>query len=300
MAKAKAPTKTIYEHITDQMLAKLKTGVAPWIKPWNSTGPDFTLPFNAAKGNVYRGMNTIILWATASAMGYKTNGWMTMKQANAFKANVRKGEQATWVTYWKFFDKINKETGESEGRIPMLRAYMVFNLDQFENLPEHIMDKFRPVPLGQSEIENILREHKVDVRFGGNKAFFNYNLDYIQSPNKADYKSETDYFSTLGHEAVHWTGHESRLNRKIANPHGSPDYAREELVAEMGSAFLCGALGIKLENLQHAEYIGNWIKILENDPKAVIQAASMAQKAVDYLLKDRLARSEEPATKDVE
>jgi len=277
-----AEKKTPYDQVTDQIVASLEKGVVPWVKPWNTEGvASLEMPHNAAKKNAYRGVNVLTLWAAQMAKGYKTSGWMTMKQANQLGGKIRKGERATWVVFWKFINKTDDRGNEV--KYGYLTTYMVFNVDQIDGLPEDLTKDMLPRPImGDGAIEERIRELHVDIRIGGTVACYHPVLDYVNNPEKKEFKSEGDYYSTLLHEVGgHWTGHESRLNRKFGT---GEDYAFEELVAELTSAFLCAEYGIPLERLQHAEYVGHWIKNKKNDNKAIMRAASLAQKAADYFM----------------
>jgi antirestriction protein ArdC len=265
-----------YQEITDQIVAALETGLTPWVKPWASVGS----PHNAVSGNVYQGINHILL----SFAPYSSNGWLTYKQAQEVGGQVRKGEKGTQVILYKPLAIKDKATGEDK-TIPMLKTFTVFNTQQIDGLP----DKFLPKVLeaGQSFEDNeragILMS-QARVIHGGGRACFIPSKDEIHLPNKGEFKSAADYHATALHELTHWTGHKSRLDRTFGARFGDNAYAFEELVAELGAAFLCSDCGID-GKLQHESYIASWIKVLKGDKRAIFTASSAARKAADYAKK---------------
>lgn len=284
-------TNDFYTSITKQILTDLAKGIRPWHRPWNSPiQPGNSIRPLRHNGIPYSGINTLILWASASAKQFTNSAWMTFRQAQALQGQVRKGEKGTKIVFTSKIERTRKDKeGEEEVvRIPFLRTYTVFNADQIDGLPE----KFRNAPqLPQPAVERIshLEEFFVhtgaSIKHGGDQALYNESSDCILMPNIENFSEREDYYSTLAHEAVHWTKHRTRLHRNLgAKRWGDAGYAMEELVAELGAAFLCGDLKIRPDvPRNHADYIGSWLQVLENDHRAVFQAASYAQKAVDLL-----------------
>lgn len=282
----------IYQRITDQIVQKLEAGVRPWMQPW-SAGADGArimrpLRFN---GQPYNGINILMLWGAAEEKGYLSPTWMTFRQALTFKAHVRKGEQGSLVVY---ADRITRtatdtDTGEeSEFAIPFLKGYTVFNVEQIEGLPDHFYAK--PEPKG----EPVARIERADAFFattgaiivhGGSRACYIPSTDNIHMPCIDCFQDSESYYATLAHEVTHWTSHPSRLNREFGRQRwGDEAYAMEELVAELGSAFLAADLDLTPEVREdHASYIASWIKALKNDRRAIFTASSHAQRAVDFL-----------------
>jgi antirestriction protein ArdC len=282
----------IYQKITDQIICELEKGVRPWLKPWNAghAAGRITRPLRG-NGIPYQGINVLMLWSAAMEKGFAAPIWMTFKQALEFKAHVRKGEQGSLVVY---ADKIiraetNAETGEeSESAIPFMKGYTVFNVEQIEGLPERFYGKAAPRTEAVQRIarvESFIAATGANVRHGGNMAYYNISQDFVQMPPIEAFRDAESYYATLGHECCHWTRHKSRLNRDFGRKRfGDEGYAREELVAELGSAFLSADLELTPEvRDDHAAYIASWIKVLKNDKRAIFSAASHAQRAADFL-----------------
>jgi antirestriction protein ArdC len=282
----------VYQGITDRIVAELEQGVRPWFKPWNDTHAAglITRPLRA-NGIAYRGINILMLWQAAQASGYVFPTWMTFKQAIDLGAHVRKGEKGSLVVY---ADRIRRtetdaETGEdSETEIPILKGYTVFNVEQIEGLPAH----FYSVPnLPTAQVPRIARADDffaatgAMVVHGGSRACYIPSIDAIQMPFIGDFRDAESYYGTLAHEMTHWTKHESRLNRDLGRKRfGDEGYAFEELVAELGAAFISADLELTPDiRDDHAAYIGSWIKVLKNDKRAIFAAASHAQRAADFL-----------------
>jgi len=282
----------IYQKITDQIVCELEKGVRPWLKPWNAghaTGR-ITRPLRG-NGIPYQGINVLMLWSAAMENGYASPTWMTFKQALEFKAHVRKGEQGSLVVY---ADKIiraetNAETGEAnEYAIPFMKGYTVFNVEQIDGLPERFHAKTEPrteTVQRITRVETFIAATGANVRHGGNMAYYNISQDFVQMPHIEAFRDAESYYATLAHETTHWTRHPSRLDRDFGRKRfGDEGYAIEELVAELGSAFLSADLELTPEvRDDHAAYIASWIKVLKNDKRAIFSAASHAQRAADFL-----------------
>jgi antirestriction protein ArdC len=282
----------IYEKITNQIVSELEKGVRPWLKPWNAehaTGR-ITRPLRG-NGIPYQGINVLMLWSAAMGRGYAAPTWMTFKQALELKAHVRKGEQGSLVVY---ADKIiraetDAATGESsEFAIPFMKGYTVFNVEQIDGLPERFYAKAEPRTESVqriSRVETFFAATGATVRHGGNMAFYSVTHDHIQMPPIEAFRDSESYYATLAHETIHSTRHPSRLERDFGRKRfGDEGYAMEELVAELGSAFLSADLELTPEvRDDHAAYIASWIKVLKNDKRAIFSAASYAQRAADFL-----------------
>ena len=218
--------------------------------------------------------------------------FLTYKQVLALKGNVRKGEKSQPIVYWNFSEKIDKETTEKV-RIPFLKYYNVFNVEQCEGLNDHIEQLAQnpdSEPLGVCEsIVNkyLTRDLILKLEHRGNRAYYNPSQDLVMMPAFSRFSSKEEYHSTLFHELIHSTGHASRLDRDLSKYHsfGSDEYSREELIAELGCAFLCGASGIIQHTLDNSSaYINGWLKVLREDPKILVQAGGKAQRAADHIL----------------
>jgi antirestriction protein ArdC len=293
----------VYQRITDQIVSELEKGVRPWMKPWNAehAAGRITRPLRG-NGVPYQGINVLMLWSAAMAKGYAAPIWMTFKQALELKAYVRKGEEGSLVVY---ADKIirtetDTKTGEeAERAIPFMKGYTVFNFEQIEGLPEHYYAK----PAARSDgVQRIERAESffaaigATIRRGGTTAFYSVTHDHVQMPPFEAFRDAETYYATLAHETTHWTRHPSRLDRDFGRKRfGDEGYAIEELVAELGSAFLSADLALTPEVREdHAAYIASWIKVLKDDKRAIFSAASHAQRAVDFL--HALQKSASPET----
>lgn len=282
----------VYSVITERMIALLQQGTIPWQKPWS--GQD-QAPQNLLSHKPYRGVNTFLL----HAMAFKSPYWLTFKQAQELGGHVRKGEKACPVVFWKWLEpKSADASAESKTkRIPLLRYYSVFNVAQCDDIPESRI----PAP------ETTTRQHEAieqaeqivtgmpkrpSIEHGGARACYWPSFDRVDMPEAEAFSTAEDYYGVLFHELTHSTGHESRLARKgVAGTEGewsafgSTPYAKEELVAEMGAAFLCGRAGIVERTIQNsAAYVASWLERLKGDNKLVVMAAAQAQKAADFIL----------------
>jgi len=302
-ARSNVPTRDIYAEVTAKIIHELEEGAVPWVQPWGrpnggSASVDPSLPRNALTARNYSGVNVLILWGAVIEHGYPSQSWLTFRQALEAGGNVRKGERGTTVVYAdRFTPEAEKararQTGEDAKAIPFLKRFTVFNLAQCEGLRPGLASD--PAPLPEREIvpvaETVIAASGVDFRVGGNRAFYVPSQDYVQVPPQPAFFEQVNYYRTALHELCHATGHHPRLARKLLNSFGSKDYAREELIAEMGSAFLCASLGIA-PTVRHSDYLASWLEVLREDNRAIVRAASAASKAADYLLAFRPASAE--------
>ncbi len=285
-----ATGRDIYATVTNQIVAALEAGSRPWVRPWTVTTPQGIGRPLRSTGEPYRGINVVLLWAAALEHGYSSRQWFTFNQAKAAGANVRRGEHGAIVVYAGRIEAADADDDEEQASPPrragasFLRAYTVFNADQLEGLPA---DPVQPMPAPvelDHQAEAYVAATGAVIRHGGSRAYYAPGPDIIQLPAPAAFRSATDYHATQAHELIHWTGHPARLQREFGQRFGDDAYAVEELVAELGAAFLCADLGIAAEPREdHAAYIANWLSVLKSDRRAVFTAATQAQKAVDYL-----------------
>jgi antirestriction protein ArdC len=285
----------IYQEITDQIVRELEQGVRPWLKPWNADhlACRVTLPLRH-NGVPYRGINIVVLWMSMQARGYRAPIFMTFKQAIDLGAGVRKGEKGNHVVYSDSITRTGTDeaTGEeNEQHIKFLKRYTVFNVAQIDGLPSHYYaapeaPQAEPLPR-ITRAETFFAATCADIRHGGNQAYYAPGPDCIQMPPFEAFRDAASYYATLAHECTHWTRHEKRLNRSFGRKRfGDEGYAMEELVAELGSAFLAAQLDLTPElRTDHASYIENWLRVLKNDRRAIFTAASYAQAAADFLKK---------------
>jgi len=284
-----------YQIITDRIMSLLEQGVVPWHKPW--TGGGMALPKNFPKNfksrKEYRGINIWTLAATSMMRGYTSRYWLTFKQAKDAGGHVKKGEKATPVCYFQWI--VKEDDDGNKKRIPLLRWFSVFNLDQCEDVKRPDDDislepvetpEFSPIEVCEQVAKAMPNAPK--VRFDEQRAFYSPVLDYINMPKPETFESPEEYYSTLFHEQGHSTGHTSRVGRKgveEATYFGSESYSKEELVAEMTAAFLCGHCGIENKTIDNsASYLQNWLSKLADDKRLIVHAAAAAQKATDYIL----------------
>ena len=288
-----------YEKITEQITSMLENGTVPWRKPWNAAG---SAPTSLSTGKPYRGINVMILSMTALMEGYGSPFWGTYKQITERGGQVNKGEKATHVTLWtKAESKKDKNADGTPKTFMFMRTFPVFSVDQADwtdgvkperpALTEHD-------PIAEAEaLAAAYLENGPSLSFGGGRAFYSPSRDAVQMPEMGAFHSPEEYYSTLFHELTHSTGHASRLERDgVTEGHrfGDADYSKEELIAEMGAAFLCAETGINpdVTLANSASYIANWLKALKDDPKMIVQAASKAQKAAEFVVAAGTAEDE--------
>ena len=272
--------QTVYEQITDRIISMLEKGTVPWQKPWKvATG----LPRNLISKKPYRGINIFLL----HAMSYESPYWVTFRQAQELGGTVRKGEKACPVVFWKQLEVEDKKTGEVE-KIPLLRFFYVFNVSQCDGLKNIPAPVESPATVSTTAEEIVaMMPKRPEIKHGLAKAFYSPGADIVAMPDRARFETEAGYFATLFHDLTHATGAKSRLNRPTLTESagfGSNPYCKEELIAEMGAAFLCGQAGIENTMENSAAYLQNWLEQLQNDKKLIVQAAAQAQKATDFIL----------------
>lgn len=282
----------VYERITTSIVSELEKGVRPWFKPWNAehAAGRITRPLRG-NGIPYRGINVLMLWSEAMSKGYVAPIWMTFKQSLELNAHVKKGEKGSLVVYASKITRTETEEGsgnEVEREIPFMRGYTVFNVEQIAGLPERYYAKAEP------RLDTVQRIHRAEaffaatgatIRHGGNQAFYTMADDRVQMPPFESFQDAESYYATLAHEVTHWTRHPKRLEREFGRKRwGDEGYAMEELVAELGSAFLSADLDLTPQpRADHASYIANWLKVLKDDKRAIFTAAAHAQRAADFL-----------------
>ena len=281
----------MYQRVTSQIITAIENGVGSWRMPWHTSGRFAYSPINVTSKKPYRGINTVCLWAAAEAKGYERGEWGTYQQWKERGAQVRKGEKATCVVFWKFADDTT-DGQDDEGheqtdrsRLLFTRGYSVFNAAQ--------VDGYNPP--AEPDTPMLERIEKADiffksigatVRHGGNRAYYSPSTDHIQMPPFQAFKENVSYYSTLAHEHTHWTAHAARCDRQLSKRFGDHAYAAEELIAELGAAFACAHLGLSTEPREdHAQYIQSWLTVLKTDKRAIFTAASKAQQACDWLVK---------------
>jgi antirestriction protein ArdC len=274
-AREAAGKPSLYQEVTDRIIAELEAGRAPWAQPWGRAKAGLGLPRNAATGRHYSGVNILILWGAVIEKGFAGQNWLTFRQALDLGGHVRKGERGTTVCYAdRFIPQTEIERAQRDGddpeAVPFLKRFSVFNVAQCDGLPESAF------------AEALIAATGADVRIGGDKAFYVPSADYIQVPPQPAFFQQIDYYRTCFHELGHWTGAKHRLDRDQSGRFGSNPYGREELVAEMASAFLCASLGI-VPTVRHADYLGVWLDLLRADNHAIFRAASHAGKAADFI-----------------
>lgn len=299
MSRPKDQTRPdLYSRVTNAIIADLETGVTTWTKPWSAEhlAGRVSRPLRST-GEPYSGINVILLWAEAVARGYAAPIWITFRQALALGAHVRKGEHGSTVVYANRIERTEKgEGGEDvERSIPFLKAYTVFNVEQVEGLPAHFHAVTEPWLEAAQRIDHVDRFFSgtgAEIRHGGNQAYYAVQADHVQMPPFECFEDPESYYATLAHECTHWTRHPTRLDRDFGRARwGDEGYAREELVAELGAAFLCADLGLELQpRPDHASYIASWLKVLKHDRRFIFTAAAHAQRAADFVHAQQAAR----------
>ena len=286
MSRTNPAQADIYTRITNQIVASIEAGADAFQMPWHTDGLSAGRPINALSGKAYRGVNVLALWCAAQEAGYSSDQWATYKQWSERGQQVRKGEKSTSIVFWKIGDALESEGADGDeengSRRIIARGYSVFNAEQIDGYQAPAMPTRTDIARVQ-EADEFFTALGADIRHGGGRAFYRSTTDHIQMPPFEVFRSTIAYYSTLSHEVTHWTGAKARLDRDLKNRFGSEAYAAEELVAELGAAFLCADLGLANEpRPDHAAYVSNWLQVLKNDKRAIFTAAAKAQQAVDF------------------
>lgn len=288
----------LYQHVTDSIIASIESGTPAWRKPW--TGEKGGAPFPLrSNGEPYSGINVLMLWLAADAKGYRAPFWFTYRQAKEAGGQVRKGERCATVVKYGTFDREDKETGE-ERRLPYLKSYSVFNAEQIEGLaPEYYGTPAEAArDLGTEPdpaLDAFFAATGADIRTSDEpQAYYNPAADHIHMPPIATFHNAAGYYGTLAHEACHWTGHSTRLDR-FSRFTDRKAYAFEELIAEIGNCMVCAQLGLTPDFAQSGAYLKSWLRALNDDKRLIFKAASEAQKAADLLTKRQHIEEERAA-----
>ena len=287
---------SMFEQVTAQIVTAIAAGASEYRMPWHR-GQGVGTPANAITGRPYRGINTLVLWAEAERAGYSSGAWGTYRQWAECGAQVRKGERSTIVLLWKPINPAKSDEG-AEARSGLLaRAFRVFNaaqVDGYEPALGSVLDSSARI----TEAEAFFASQPATIWHGSDSAFYDPRADLISLPPFGAFVSADAFYSVLAHELTHWTGAKPRLDRDLSGRFGTEAYAMEELVAELGAAFVTGHLGLGCEpRTDHAPYIASWLSVLGSDPRAIVTAASKAQAAADYLIgfAQRPRPADEPA-----
>ncbi len=283
----KSESNDVYTRVTDQIIKAIEAGAAEWRMPWHISDSWDIFPVNAQTKKPYRGVNVVALWATAEELGYPSGIWGTYRQWSEMGAQVRKGEKSSHIVFWKTSGsgaETEEEGDESRGTRLFAKHYSVFNAAQVDGFTPPVPPELPPPSERIERADDFFHALGADIRHGGNVAFYRMEADYIQMPRFEAFPEPLGYYAILAHEAVHWTGAKSRLNRDLGKRFGLQAQGMEELIAELGAAFLCGSLRLSNEpRPDHAAYIANWLEVLKADKRAIFTAASKAQAATDWM-----------------
>jgi antirestriction protein ArdC len=282
--------RNVYDVVIEGIIKGLEGGVEKWKKPWRG----LAIPINASSKRQYNGINVLYLWAVAKAKGYKSKEWATYKQWQEKGGQVKKGEEAAYIKYWqqgKVESWINEEGEEEKGRTKVIvKGFCVFNGEQVEGYKEIEAEEVTE-EVRNTKAEEFFRNLQAKVEYGGDIAAYYPSKDVIVMPEYKEFESGDKFYGVLAHEHIHWTGSERRCGRDLRGKFGSESYAMEELVAEIGAAYICAILGIEEEpRADHAAYIESWLRILKKDKGAIFSAASAAQKAVSWMQEQQIEK----------
>lgn len=277
----------VSQQVTDRIIASIEAGTPAWRKPWTGDAGGMVMP-RRANGESYRGINVLMLWLAAAENGYRSPFWFTYRQAQEAGGQVRKGEKSAHVVKYGTVEREDADTGEARA-IPYLKGYSVFNAEQIDGLPDRFAAPAAEEPrdLGTEAdpaLDAFFAATGADIRTSNEpNAYYRPSEDFIHMPPIATFHSAAGYYGTLAHEAAHWTGHKSRLDR-ISRFADRKAYAFEELVAEIGNCMICASLGLTPDFDQSAAYVASWLRALKDDKRMIFKAATEAQKAADLLL----------------
>ena len=283
---SQTPKKNLFETITDKIISVIEAGEANGGIKWAGQGASAGLPINLKTGNPYNGVNVLLLWATAQEKGYTSNYWLTFKQAKEMGGMVRKGEKATTGVFWgtREIEEADASGDETTRKAGFAKAFSVFNLDQIDGLT--VPDA---APAGHEwdahqAAEALIQASGARIIEGGARAFYRPADDEIHMPDRERFENAENFYAVNLHELTHWTGHATRCARDLKGRFGDDAYAMEELIAELGAAFLCAETGIQGRIEHHASYIKSWLKVLKSDHRAIVTAASKASQAARFLI----------------
>ncbi len=275
----------LYELVTNKVIAALEGGAPPWAPPWRGDGRSMQ-PENLATGRAYRGVNVLLLNMQAALAGYPTNRWLTFHQAKSLGGHVRRGEGGCPIVFFKIQEREEPAAGSEPARsvYPLLRRFTVFNAFQVDGLPPEFSVEPPDVTWDAcAQADTLIQATGARIVHGGQQAFYAPEPDLIRLPDMGLFASTEAYYDVALHELTHWTGHKDRLSRPLGGRFGLSAYAFEELVAEMGSAFLNAHCRLD-SHLQHAAYVQEWLNALQNDKRLIFRAASLAQRAADFVI----------------
>jgi antirestriction protein ArdC len=287
----------LYSQTTARIVAALERGVVPWVRPWSQISD--AIPVNAHTRRPYRGVNFILLSLEAQTRDFKVNRWLTYRHAQELGGQVRKDEQGTPIVFWQLrkigvvaeaFPEHDELPVTSPKVYPLLRAYRVFNVAQIDGLDLRYTQATTPAWESEARAEELLLMSGARFRQGGTRAYYQPATDEIHLPPRAAFATGAGFYNVALHELTHWSGHPSRCARDLTGRFGDAGYAAEELIAEMGAAYLCAYCRIDGE-LRHVGYLQSWLRVLRSDRRAIFTAAAQAQRAADYIL--RLAQPPE-------
>ena len=278
----------LFARITRQIADAVAAGAETYRMPWHRWGEDLAQPVNAVSGRHYRGINVLLLWATAEREGYRSGRWATFRQWTDAGAQVRKGQRGTAVFFWKSAADGDDDEATADTRPRpryIAKVYWVFNEAQVDGAepisPQPSLSPAERIAVAEALVASIGAE----ICHGGDQACFVPSTDQIHLPKFEQFRDAEAYYAVACHELIHWSGAKQRLDRDLTGRFGREAYALEELVAELGSAFLSAHLGLSVEpRPDHSSYIASWLRVLQDDNRAILTASARAQEAVDYLL----------------
>jgi len=270
----------LYQTVTDQIIAALEAGTKPWECSWDRAGG---LPYNVSTGAQYQGINVLLLWMAAMRKRYGSSAWLTYKQAQAMGGQVRRGEKSVCGIFYKLRELRRRDEADEDPRtVPVIKPFWVFNLEQIDGIEDpHAAEGpgFDPI----ERAEAVMVGSGAQILEGGPKAFYQPQVDVVRLPDRSRFPHAGDFYATGFHELTHWTGHKSRLARDLSGRFGTESYAAEELVAELGAAFLMADVGLQGTVQDHASYLDSWLRVLKNDKRAIFHAAKLATQAHHFL-----------------
>jgi len=293
MTKRSGKKKNIYEEITGRIIEALEEGVIPWAKPWYAA--QYGVHRNALTNRPYRGLNILLLNQIAMAEGFIDPRWITFRGSEKLGGHVKKNEKGVQIIFWKFLpitkqeadickpqEDVDEKNNSKQNVFPFARPYTIFNVEQCEELDISALTHSEILEPVNKEAEKILT--LPNIKHGGDKASYFLGEDVITLPFRETFENLNFYYTTAYHEISHWTGNSSRLNRTFGNRFGDHNYAFEELVAEIGAAFLGAHTSIPFEEMRHPEYVNFWLDIFKKDNRAIFTAAAKAQTSADFVL----------------